>query len=175
MKKNILLLSLILVISCSKNKYQNDNLDLSNLDFSGLNFGLNKKEIMVNIDLANQKQINEFSDELINEIDGMIFGKKQVYYRLTMILDKKNKRLKIINIAKIKTQGPLYAKFAGEPLEDLMGSCLDGWTDEGNCSSADCVKKKVSAVLSKIKDNGVCQRVEVSRGWISAKVCSQSC
>jgi hypothetical protein len=66
MKKIILLLSLTLVISCNQNEDYQDNLDLSNLDFSELNFGLNEKEIVINIDLNNQKLINEFSNELIN-------------------------------------------------------------------------------------------------------------
>jgi hypothetical protein len=175
MKKIILLLSLTLVISCNQNEDYQDNLDLSNLDFSELNFGLNEKEIVINIDLNNQKLINEFSNELINEIDELIDGKKDIYYNFTLILNKKNKSLKIINISKNQIYYTLHAKSAGDPIEDLMGSCPDGWTDEGNCSSADCVKKKVGAVLTKVESNGDCQRVEVSRGFISAKVCSQSC
>lgn len=175
MKKITLLLVLVLMTNCSKNEDYHDELDLSNLDFTELNFGFNKKEITVKIDLNNQKQVNQFSNELISEIDKLIAGEKDVYYNFTLILDRKNNRLKIINISRNQINNSLYSRSAGDPIEDLMGSCPEGWTDEGNCSSADCVKKKVGAVLTKVEGNGDCQRVEVSRGWISAKVCSQSC
>lgn len=175
MKKIVLLLSIVLIISCSENDVPQDNLDLSNLDFSELTFGLNEKEIAVNIDLSNQREIKKFSNELINEIDEMIDGKKDIYYNFTLIVDEKSKSLKIINISKKQIENSLYAKSAGDPIEDLMGSCPDGWTDEGNCSSADCVKEKVSDVLTEVEGNGDCRRVQVSRGFFSAKVCSQSC
>ncbi len=175
MKYIFFLLSLVLLICCNQNETFRDSLDLSNLDFSELNFGLNEKEIEVDIDLNNHKQINEFSNKLINEIDELIDGKKDIYYSFALVLNKKSKSLKIINISKNQIANSLGAKYAGDPMEDLMGSCPYGWTDEGSCSSADCVKKKVGAVLTKVESNGDCQRVDVSRGFISAKVCSQSC
>ena len=94
MKKIILLLVLVLMTNCSKHEDYQDELDLSNLDFTELNFGLNKKEITVKIDLNNQKQVNQFSNELISEIDKLIAGEKDVYYNFTLILDRKNKRFK---------------------------------------------------------------------------------
>lgn len=175
MKKIFFLLSLALLVSCNQNDTFRDRLDLSNLDLSELNFGLNEKVIEINFDLNNHKLINEFSNEVINEIDELIDGKKDIYYSFTLVINKKNKNLKIINISKNQIDNSLYSKYAGDPMEDLMGSCPYGWTDEGSCSSADCVKKKVEGVLTKIESNGDCQRVEVSRGFISAKVCSQSC
>lgn len=175
MKKVILVLSLILMISCSKKDDFKDDLSLKNLDLTELNFGLNQKEFIVNIDLNNQKDVSIFSDELINEIDEIIAGQKNVYIKFTLVLDRKNKNLKITNFSKNEVVNSLNSKSFGDPLDDLMGSCPDGWTDEGNCSSAACVKKKIGAVLTKVEGNGDCQRVQVSRGWVSAKICSQSC
>lgn len=175
MKKVILILSLILMISCSKKDDFKDDLSLRNLDLTELDFGLNQKEFIVNIDFGNQKDVRVFSNELINEFDEMIAGQKNIYYKFTLVLDRKNKLLKIVNISKNEISSTMNLKSFGDPYDDLMGSCPEGWTDEGNCSSAACVKKKIGAVLTKVEGNGDCQRVQVSRGWVSAKICSQSC
>ncbi len=175
MKKIVTILLLFVIIGCSDTQDSIDSLDLSNLNFAELNFGLHNKDITIPINLKQKKSVDEFSNQLIDEIDQLIVKNKAVYFELILFVDGRNNILKISTIHKKLKESTPYTRSVGDPIEDIMGSCQDGWTDEGNCSSADCVRTRVSAVLSRIDRNGDCQRVQVSRGWVSAKVCSQSC
>ncbi len=170
MKKLFLCLAIVFFASCSDNDQVKDNLDLSNLDLSEVNFGFDK-DIVVDLNVNDSDAIAKLSNQLIDEADQLIDNnpKKVVVFNLT--LDNTTKK---VTISDVTTHDFTKVK-RGDPIEDLIGSCPDGWKHEGNCSSASCVKQKVAAVLLKVKGSGDCQRVEVSRGMFSATVCSQSC
>ena len=166
--KRILLFLLVIgvLFSCS-----NDNDELINQSFSDLNFGLNKSQ-KVKLNLNDKKKVSKFSSDLIDELDALINDNKKLLIQLELRVSKESN---LVIIERIKKIDRSKLKRKSDPIEELMGSCPDGWTNEGNCSSANCVKQKVASVLSKIESKGDCWRVQVSRGVFSAKVCSQEC
>lgn len=182
MKSIILSLLVILSISCSVQEDQKDDLNLSELELTGLEFGFNEEKVTINIDLYNQEQVSEFSNEIIEEIDELINGNKDIYYSFSLDINPKENKLVLSNFKQHYFDNQIKNKSTAnneninsDPEEDLMGSCSEGWDDEGNCHSSECVKEKVEEVLTEITENGDCRRVEVSRGFVNAKVCSQEC
>ncbi len=163
---------IILASSCSNDQRLNDNIDLDNLDLSELTIGLNK-DIIVNLNLSNTKEVNNFVSSLLDETDELVKGDEKKMITFQLIVNSNNNNITITNFKEVVLSENL--EYRGDPIEDIMGSCPEGWNDEGNCSSEACVRRKITSVLSEIDGAGDCRRIQVSRGYISAKVCSQQC
>lgn len=165
----------MLFVSCSdseieKSKTDKINFDFSDMDLSGISFGLDKKDRVITLGTDSSNQIDGFVKDLTKELFDLVKQNSFLYYRLEFSLYPKNKKLIIHYISEKQLE-----QQTRDPYNDLFGSCPDGWTDLGICLSEACVRKKIKEALTDVDTLGDCQRVQVSIGYLGARVCSGPC
>lgn len=161
-----------------------ENLDLSDIDLSGLSDGMFTNTLLLDVSDLSKKEIDQELEQLTKEFMSEVYQEIQKGaipddHKYVVSFEINNNQ--IILLQSTVTENPYSEKwkFAYQNRSDdgapnLVGSCGEGWDKVGSCLTESCVQANVQLAFSAVADGG-CKRVEVSVGRFGATVCEQDC
>lgn len=189
--------SVLTFYSCSENaedvKQVESKKDFTKLNINFNNLDFNKSELLFtyrNIQDATEKSEN-FIKTINNEIDAVIKSNQDItniLYTLSLsdgkavledvlILNAKDKLI----LNKPDADNYKNKSSLGINWDAILNGagCPSGWTDNGSCSTPDCVANTTEEILedpdSGINSSGDCTEIRYNRGLLSVRICSRSC
>lgn len=185
----------IATVSCSQNETLNDSKESNAKDLDLQNLRLNLGDLDFKTDSIILFQVNNESDlnremnttfkEFIEELDEIVASDRGVdHYTFDLNFDQG--RALITNIYFFNTENQKFVdvfETGNAPscvacaLEAIfMGSCPDGWTNAGSCSSAACISATLAQYMTPaLSASGGCIMTHTSRGLVSVRICIKSC